>query len=114
MQVAEKITFADYWGDPRFAKKIPDIRSKYLKRKRGDNIYEPLATGEYRQHPSGHSKGFTENDELKQIDLSGEFALVATDFVYFGQSTLAVPPRFTSIIPGRGHRSNFAPICLPA
>ena len=81
----------------------PDIRSRDMKRRFGDNAYEPLANGEYRQHPSRHSKGFTEDAELKRKDLSGEFVLVANDFVYFGRSALALPRRFKGIIPARAN-----------
>ena len=109
MRVAEKMSFADYWRDSRFAQKKADIRSKDVRRRYGDNIYEPLADGGFRQHPSLHSKGFAEDAERKAHDLSGTLVLVAREFVYFGQRAPTLPQQFESIIPGRAHRSNFAP-----
>jgi Nucleotide modification associated domain 2 len=95
MHVAEKITFADYWRDTRFARKKADIRSSNLKHQRGDNIYEPLNEGGYRQHPSMHSKGFAEDEKAKRKDLSGGFAYLCVPFSQPAQSS----PRHTHVSP---------------
>jgi hypothetical protein len=101
MHVAEKITFADYWRDPRFALKRPDLRSRDLEQHCGDNIYEPIGGGSYRQHAGAHGP------EHQEHDLGGEFVLVASDYAYFGMNAVALPPHFTAIVPGRAHRCKF-------
>lgn len=101
MHVAEKITFADYWRDARFALKRPDLRSGDLERHCGDSIYEPIHSGQYRQHAGAHGP------EHKDHDLGGEFVLVARDYVYFGVNAFPLPPQFAGIVPGRAHRCNF-------
>jgi hypothetical protein len=103
MNVSEKITFADYWRDTRFAFKRPDLRSADLQRHCGDNIYEPVGGGAYRQHAGAH------NAENHEHDLEGTFALVASDYAYFGANAIALPPQFAGIVPGRAHRCNFPP-----
>lgn len=78
MQVGEKLSFAEYWGDPRF-------------RNRSDNIYKP-------RHPNACVPDDFEvvpNDvhpaeELghKARDLGGIYVLVARRFWYFGSQNV--------------------------
>lgn len=109
MRVTEPpMTFAEYFHDRRFANKKPNYRSGSIKRIRGDNCYEPLQSGEYRQLRCRHSlPGGAENPDRKRTDLSGKFVLISNDFVYFGAKAVSLPDRLRGIIPGRGHQCNF-------
>jgi hypothetical protein len=110
MRISEKITFAQYWSDPRFTEKKPCFRSLNLERQCGDNIYEPQMNGEFRQCLSFHSNGFSENPKKKKRDLSGKFVLIGTDFSYFGVNAFSLPSEFRTLIPTtQGHRSIFPP-----
>ena len=54
MKVGKKLTFAEYWNDPAYACKRVDKAT--AQGRCGDNIYEPLAGGGWKQHPSLHSQ----------------------------------------------------------
>ena len=101
MEVTEKMTFADYFNDPRFKDKMPDMSSKQVERQCGDNIYEPLPGGTYHQLQSRHS------DKDKKADLGGKFVLISSNFSYFGSKTLKLPDQFSDFIVARGHRNRF-------
>jgi hypothetical protein len=94
MRVDEITDFASYWNDPRFEAKKPSGRS--LRFMRGDNIYEPLPEGDFRQLRSSHSE--TEKDR----DLKSKRVLISETFGYFGSVAIALPPQFTALIVGRG------------
>ena len=55
MQVKEILLHKDYFLDSRFASKIPDHNTGNTRNKCGDNIYEYISNGKYRQLPSEHS-----------------------------------------------------------
>jgi len=110
MEVAEIITFADYWRDPRFRVKRPRWRSPTILERCGDNCYEPVSGGEFHQLPSAHSNSDgSENVGSKQRDLSGKRVLVAARFWYFGGDAVALPQKLSFGIVGRGHRRQFTP-----
>lgn len=71
--VSKKHSIADYWV------KYPQKRSKGLTDS-GDNIYEPLADGGFKQHDNGGGHG----PDNKEHDLSGLSVLVCEEFYYFG------------------------------
>ena len=55
MRITETKTFDEYWDDPRFLPKRPDMRASQMKTC-GDNIYyRDKSTGERRQMHSLHS-----------------------------------------------------------
>jgi hypothetical protein len=106
-KVNAKLSFTDYWNAPRFRNKRP-VRTPEapLARRKGDNIYEPLESGGFRQVPSSHKPKDQEHD------LGGEFVLVAQDFTYFGRGAIALPKEFSALVVGRGHRSRFPPALI--
>lgn len=55
MQITEKITYDDYWSNPRFQIKRPDFSVEEEIFRVGDNIYEPGDDGSFTQHYSLHS-----------------------------------------------------------
>jgi hypothetical protein len=105
MRVTSKLTFTEYWKHPGFQRKKPTSKRDDAKADCGDNIYRPLANGKWRQLASKHSNDDgSEDEKSKRKDLSGEYVLVADDFVYFGSSAMSLPRQFRSLIVGRSHR----------
>ncbi|MCD7896470.1 MAG: hypothetical protein LUG50_07305 [Planctomycetaceae bacterium] len=123
MKIQETMLMNEYWLDTRFARKRPDFKSDLGSR--GDNIYEPMPDGSFRQHRSWHSmrderqssisyKRFidVENPKTKEHDLRiSKRVLIASEFVYFGTTDAVELPRALreALAVGIGHRSNFPP-----
>ncbi|MBM3462501.1 MAG: hypothetical protein FJX76_10405 [Armatimonadetes bacterium] len=92
MKVSKVLDFADYWTGVQYTTKRPKMDTGRALDRCGDNIYEPVAFGEFRQWASFHSnKDGTENIEHLRHDLDGEKVLLAQRFAYFGQSGPLVP-----------------------
>lgn len=84
MRVTEILTTTEYWNDPRFAKKKPNLHGSY-RQACGDNIYYPKGDGTWGQLNSFHSMS-DGTPNLKHIarDTGVQRVLVSDDFVYFG------------------------------
>jgi hypothetical protein len=110
MRVSEIVTFIDYFGDDRFGVKKPDFSKGEVLHKCGDNIYEPLADGKFRQLQSMHSKNRTVHEDpgAKRHDLRGLNVLVSDNFSYLGKSAVELPDNLTDLIVGRGHKNKFS------
>lgn len=112
MQVSEAMTFDEYWRDPRFAAKRPNLRGS-RKQAYGDNIYHRRRGGGWIQHDSHHSlAGGSANPRNIARDTSTDRVLVAERFCYWGTGGPEVPTRFRDwdgidLAAGRGHRCNF-------
>lgn len=107
MQVSEILPYRDYYYDERFAPKIPDLAAKLVVSKCGDNIYQPLPDGGFRQLQSMHSDGLDENLRTKMHDLGGRNVLIARRFHYFGSRALELPEELYELKVGRAHKNNF-------
>ena len=108
MRVGKTIDFKEYWS--LFEEKRSNWTRGDTKAKNGDNIYEPLPDGRFRQRRSQHRKGEAENAKTRARDLSGEKVLVATEFVYFGAEGPSVEANELGFLAiGRGHRCQFTP-----
>ena len=85
MRITEKLCTAQYWHDSRFECKKPILHHFSPEMRCGDNIYEPIETGEWRQLPSYHSKldGCPDEEQMKH-DTKVARVLVSCDFLYFG------------------------------
>ena len=108
MRVGEVLSFEQYFHDKRFAAKIPDYSKPGPLHKCGDNIYEPLPDGNFRQLRSTHSNGLIEDPDKKKHDLCGRNVLVSAEFVYFGAKGPDLPSELGDLIVGRGHKCRFA------
>jgi hypothetical protein len=117
MWVTEAMTFEQYWSDPRFQQKKPNLRGS-KKQAFGDNIYFRDTTGRrWCQLDSHHSLADGRpNPDNVTVDTGTNRVLVSGDFVYWGGSGPALPKRFLNYGPyhktvcaGRGHRSHFPP-----
>ncbi len=108
MKVDESLTFEEYWSDRRFKAKRPRWKTRGAKH-RGDNCYEPLGNGKFRQLPSNHYDHINgcENEQAKKTDLDGERVLVGRRFCYYGAEAVPFPEHCTFKRPERYTRVNF-------
>jgi hypothetical protein len=114
MQVSETMSFDDYWADPRFHAKRPDLTGSRMQAF-GDNIYSRGSDMNWRQLDSHHS---LPGGEINQVNVEDDTqtnrVLVANKFWYYGDKALPIPAAFrgrgaASICAHRGHRKNFQP-----
>ena len=116
MQVTDKMTFGQYWLDPCFFAKRPDM-SAGGKKALGDNIYRwDDEQKEYRQAPSRHSNADgTENLKKKHHDTKKNdcCVLISSKFAYWGGKGPALPDNLRFLKSAfersdRNHRRNFS------
>lgn len=99
MQVGESITFADYWRDARFRSRRPDEMDVPT-----DNIYRPVQSHGETANDYEWVKNNVHGLEAKTKDLSGQRALVANRFWYFGRNSPAIHPELLHLAPvTQGH-----------
>ncbi len=114
MRVTETLTFGEYWRDPRFLVKRPDLRAS-KKRAFGDNIYcEDPENGAWRQLDSHHSwaDGSPNPNNVKR-DTNPNRVLISDDFIYWGGYGPLLPAQLRGAgndirQPGRGHKCRFS------
>ena len=111
MKVEEKISFEDYWSDPRFQYKKP-ITNGSLVQMYGDNFYhKDKNTGKWIQENSAHSETSTSpNLTHLDTDISGKQVLISQHFYYWGDCAPEVPDDFLEVIhKGRGFKYKKTP-----
>jgi Nucleotide modification associated domain 2 len=113
MRVTEALNFEDYWTDPRFAGKRPNLRGS-TKQAFGDNIYHRDADGAWLQENSHHSfHDGSPNPENVNHDTNIDRVLISNDFIYQGGQGPRIPQAFRDfngidLVVGRqGHKCNF-------
>jgi len=115
MKVTEIMTFNEYWADPRFQTKKPNLRGS-KKQAFGDNIYfKNPETGTWHQENSHHSHDDgSVNHANVAVDTQTNRLLVSDDFVYWGGSGPELPGRFldygpqhVSLCAVRNHKNTF-------
>lgn len=111
MQVAEKLSFDEYWSDPRFALKKPRLNGS-LKQAYGDNIYHRGTGGEWMQEKSHHSLPSGAPNPLNvNQDTKADAVLIGFKFVYWGGSGPSIPAQFrkggADLCAGRNHKSKW-------
>ena len=91
MKVEDKLSFDEYFEDPRFQNKKPSSGKGrvYLV---GDNIYYQ-GTKVERRSPY-HNK-----PEEQQKDLEGQYVLISCNFWFFGRCSIEVPPEVKPRVP---------------
>lgn len=95
MRVTETMTHKEYWDDPRFVRKRPNLRGT-MKHAAGDNIYRWNAeTGNWDQLDSYHSKpdGSPHAAHIAR-DTGVDRVLVSSDYIYFGGHGPPIPAAF--------------------
>jgi len=92
MRVQEKLTFQQYWDDPRFQRKRPTFTAG-IAQEYGDNIYHRNEAGSWVQEDSHHSlDGGQWNSLNADRDLGADAVLVSEDFIYWGNLAPPIPP----------------------
>lgn len=108
MEVAEAISFDEYWSDPRFHSKRPYLPGS-KKMRYGDNIYHHGRGDQWVQEDSHHSlAGGISNPLNLNRDTSTDRVLIGLKYYYFGSDCPEVPAQFEDISRSRrGHKCNF-------
>lgn len=105
MRVQEALKFSEYWDDPRFERKKPNMFGSY-RMACGDNIYRPADDGGWEQANSYHSKADGTPEPLHiRRDTSVDRVLISDDFVYFGAEGPEIPDELKAarlVLRGRG------------
>lgn len=110
MRVGEIVLFDEYWADPRFARKKPNMRGSMMHRY-GDNIYWTGPNGTLQQLDSFHSEddGSLSVANRERDTGTTEKVLIGSEFAYFGKSAPAIPCELSFIVKkGPGHKCQFA------
>ena len=99
MKVTDKITYYDYWNDPLFKMKRPNLSSILIIDKAGDNIYKPIHQDakfncDFEQIPN-----MNHTESNKTDDLRGVYVLISNCFYYFGSSPVELDPKIRPGIP---------------
>lgn len=104
MEVEEVLNLDDYFHDPRFQSKKPDLTGDWMQRC-GDNFYSRNADGTWRQHRNR----FHLSESLKIQDTRFARAYVGRRYSYMGRSAISTPESFAKLFGGRGARVNHDP-----
>lgn len=112
MTVDEVITFDQYWHDPRFAEKKPNLHGS-VKQAYGDNIYHKLRNGHWQQEDSHHSlpNGSANAGNLRN-DTQAPNVLISQRFAYYGGEGPEIPRNLRDfegfdLCANRGYKSRF-------
>ena len=99
MHIDNKITFVEYWNNPKYITRRPDIKSKNVMDKIGDNIYKPLKS--VPKSPSDFELiGNLHNTAKdKERDLNGKYVRISNHFYYFGENPLVIPDDCRPTVP---------------
>ena len=113
MRVTEVMPFNDYWSDPRFEQKKPNLRGS-IKQAFGDNIYyRDQATCEWHQEDSHHSyPDGTRNINNINNDTQTDRVLISDDYIYCGGEGPQIPAKYRNfcgvdLCAGRGYKCKF-------
>lgn len=113
LRIAEITTYNDYWADPRFQSKRPNLRGSTMQAF-GDNIYHTdPGSGVWIQANSFHSlRDGSPNPLNVESDTRSSKVLIGSDFTYWGGAGPLIPERFRNfdgidICAKRGHRNSF-------
>ena|SRR2546425_97785 len=113
MKVSETLTYDEYWNDPRFSSKKPNLLGS-LKQAFGDNIYHRNAAGRWVQAISHHSySDGSPNRANIEHDTKSPRVLVGSEFAYWGGGGPKIPAGFRNragvdvCCVGQGHKCIF-------
>ena len=114
MQVADQMTFNEYWADERFAQKKPNLAGA-IKQAFGDNIYFRDRGGRWHQRNSRHSREDGSPDpEHVRHDIETDRVLIGGTYAYWGGCGPEIPSKFRDwdgqhdiSNPGRSHKCHF-------
>jgi hypothetical protein len=99
MRVDESLNFEEYWSDLRLRAKRPArVVGAPIVERCGDNCYERLGGGSFRQvRGLGHwdRDNDREHEGSKRTDLGGKRVLVGRRFCYYGTDAVPFPEHLT-------------------
>ena len=104
MEVAEIMGLNDYYHDPRFVAKKPNLRAGW-KERCGDNFYSKSSDGDWIQHRNR----FHLDDRLKKQDTRYARVYIGNRFWYRGRNARPIPAEYSPLAGGRGARVNHNP-----
>ena len=115
MRITEAMTFSEYWNDPRFSRKKPNLKGS-LKQGYGDNVYlRNEKTGDWHQQHSHHSyKDGRRNCHNVKRDTKTDRVLISNDYIYWGGGGPRIPEKFFNYEgedirkQGTGYKNNFS------
>lgn len=99
MSVDERIHMNDYFNDPRFQQKKPNMEGDWQQRC-GDNFYQKQSDGLWLQYPNPFHTG------LLEVDTRNPYVFVGREFWYLGRRRVTTPPEFMCMVGRRGARVN--------
>jgi len=111
MKVDTITDFNNYWADPRFRSKRPDMLAPGKMLRYGDNIYHKEAgDADFRQEDSFHSEmggGLSVGNRTRDTGTTDR-VLLGCKFDYFGEDGPMIPAGFANFVKaGPGHKCNF-------
>ena len=114
MRITKIMSFNQYWLDPRFKQKKPNLRGS-RKQAFGDNIYYwESTTGKWNQEDSHHSHpDSTPNKRNINNDTKTDKVLISDDYIYWGGEGPEIPATYRNFCGfdlckvGMGHKCNF-------
>ena len=110
MRVEKSILFDEYWSDPQYAVKRPELEGS-LMACYGDNIYHrDKDSGEWIQERSFHKDGANLGcGNLERDTGTTHQVLISRDYAYWGGSGPEFPDNLSHLIPpGRPRRCNYS------
>jgi hypothetical protein len=119
MRVGEALGFDEYWRDPRFREKRPNLHGSRMQAY-GDNIYHRGRDGAWHQENSHHSLADgSVNAENLRHDTQVDRVLTSDAFTYWGAEGPEIPGEFrdwsgVDVWGGRGHKCRFPPEMVSA
>ena len=101
MEISEILGLDEYYRDPRFSAKKPDLRGNW-KARCGDNFYSRGSDGAWIQHRNR----FHLDERLKRQDTKYARVFIGQRFWYRGRLASVAPDKYAPLIGGRGARVN--------
>jgi hypothetical protein len=119
MKVAEILTYDQYWNDPRFESKKPNL-SGSKKQAFGDNIYHRNSLEEpWQQENSHHSLKDGQPNELNiKDDTKSTNVLIGIEYAYWGGAGPKIPQDLRDFNGydlcklGQGHKNHFPDVMV--
>lgn len=94
MEISEILETNQYWEDPRFECKKPDMHHNWVTAS-GDNIYEPIGPSKWNQLNSYHSMRDGQQHAKHTIRDTGVTRVLISDYyIYYGGSGPKLPDKF--------------------
>lgn len=99
MKVTDKISYNEYWNNPLYKLKKPNLSSSHTIDKAGDNIYKPTKINAEFNTDFEQVSNKNHNEKNKDHDLSGKYVLISECFYYFGSSPIEIDKEIRPTIP---------------